>query len=99
MPVSTSHTLISPDLPLPPLTIRPPQQAAAAAQARAYDAACTPDIYVFDGEQKIYYRGRLDGSRPGNDLPLTGADLRDALDRVLADRDPGDLRPEHLRGL
>ncbi|MCB0635778.1 MAG: thioredoxin family protein [Lewinella sp.] len=52
--------------------------------ARAYDAACTPDIYVFDGERRLFYRGRLDGSRPGNDLPLTGADLRDALDRILA---------------
>jgi peroxiredoxin len=58
--------------------------------ARAYDAACTPDIYVFDGNDELYYRGRLDGSRPGNDLPLTGADLRDALDRVLA----GEPAPE-----
>ena len=52
--------------------------------ARAYDAACTPDIYVFDGAGKLYYRGRLDGSRPGNDLPLTGQDLRAALDGLLA---------------
>ena len=54
------------------------------AVARAYDAACTPDIYVFDGALTLVYRGRLDGSRPGNDLPLTGADLRAALDAVLA---------------
>lgn len=52
--------------------------------AKAYDAACTPDLYVFDGEQNLYYRGRLDGSRPGNDTPLTGADLRQALDDMLA---------------
>ena len=52
--------------------------------ARAYDAACTPDIYVFDGDDKLYYRGRLDGSRPKNDVPLTGSDLRAALDAALA---------------
>lgn len=52
--------------------------------AKAYDAACTPDIYVFDANGKLYYRGRLDGSRPKNDTPLTGADLRQALDRLLA---------------
>ncbi|MEL6973652.1 MAG: thioredoxin family protein [Bacteroidota bacterium] len=54
--------------------------------ARAYDAACTPDLYVFDGDQKLYYRGRLDGSRPGNNAPLTGADLRQAIDDMLAGR-------------
>lgn len=58
--------------------------------ARAYDAACTPDIYVFDGEQKLYYRGRLDGSRSNNDIPLTGTDLRAALDALLQ----GKPRPE-----
>lgn len=52
--------------------------------ARAYDAACTPDFYVFDGELKLVYRGRLDGSRPGNQVPLTGEDLRAALDATLA---------------
>ena len=51
--------------------------------ARAYDAACTPDFYVFDGNLALAYRGRLDGSRPGNDLNLTGDDLRAALDAVL----------------
>jgi thiol-disulfide isomerase/thioredoxin len=51
--------------------------------AKAYDAACTPDFYVFDGNLKLAYRGRIDGSRPKNDLPLTGADLRAALDAVL----------------
>jgi hypothetical protein len=51
--------------------------------AKAYDAACTPDFYVFDSEQKLVYRGRLDASRPGNSNALTGEDLRAALDTVL----------------
>ncbi|MDX1684428.1 MAG: thioredoxin family protein [Saprospiraceae bacterium] len=54
--------------------------------ARAYDAACTPDFYLFDEDDKLIYRGRLDGSRPNNDEPLTGKDLRDALDRLLDGR-------------
>lgn len=52
--------------------------------ARAYQAACTPDFYVFDSGLKLVYRGRLDGSTPGNDLPLTGEDLRAALDAILS---------------
>ena len=52
--------------------------------ARAFDAACTPDFYVFDGDLKLVYRGRLDDSRPKNTIPLTGKDLRDALDAVLS---------------
>lgn len=51
--------------------------------AKAYDAACTPDFYVFDRDRRLYYRGRIDGARPKNDLPLTGEDLRNALDRLL----------------
>ena len=51
--------------------------------AKAYDAACTPDFYVFDGEMKLTYRGRLDGSRPGNSQQLTGEDLRNAIDMTL----------------
>lgn len=51
--------------------------------AKAYDAACTPDFYVFDAALKLVYRGRLDGARPKNDLPLSGEDLRAALDAVL----------------
>jgi len=51
--------------------------------AKAYDAACTPDIYLFDADLKLYYRGRLDGSRPGNDVPLTGEDIREALDLLI----------------
>ncbi len=52
--------------------------------AKAYDAACTPDFYVFDENLMLVYRGRIDGARPKNDLPLTGEDLRAALDAVLA---------------
>ncbi|NNF22304.1 MAG: thioredoxin family protein [Saprospiraceae bacterium] len=51
--------------------------------AKNYDAACTPDFYIFDAADKLVYRGRLDGSRPGNDIPLSGSDLRNALDAVL----------------
>lgn len=51
--------------------------------AKAYDAACTPDFYVFDGDLKLAYRGRLDAARPNTDIPVTGADLRAALDAVL----------------
>ena len=56
--------------------------------ARAYQAACTPDFYVFDGDMTCVYRGRLDGATPGNDVPVTGEDLRAALDCVLAGRKP-----------
>lgn len=51
--------------------------------ARAYMAACTPDIYVFDEEDDCFYRGRLDGATPGNGQPNDGQDLRNALDRLL----------------
>ncbi len=54
--------------------------------AKAYDAACTPDFYVFDGDLRLVYRGRLDESRPKTDIPLTGKDLRAALDAILAGR-------------
>jgi len=51
--------------------------------AKSYDAACTPDIYLFDQDDALYYRGRLDGSRPGNDVALTGEDIRGALYMLL----------------
>src|SRR5262249_19014380 len=54
--------------------------------ALAYQAACTPDLFVFDGKQRLVYRGQLDDSRPKNNLPVTGRDLRAALDAVLAGR-------------
>ncbi len=52
--------------------------------AKAYTAACTPDFFLFDAQRKLVYRGQLDDSRPGNNLPVTGRDLRVALDAVLA---------------
>jgi peroxiredoxin len=52
--------------------------------AKAYEAACTPDFYVFDGDRRLVYRGQLDGSRPDNGVPVDGADLRGALDAALA---------------
>lgn len=52
--------------------------------AKAYRAACTPDFFLFDAGRKLVYRGQFDGSRPGNNLPVTGADLRAAADAALA---------------
>ncbi|MBS1995621.1 MAG: thioredoxin family protein [Cyanobacteria bacterium SZAS LIN-2] len=52
--------------------------------AKAYKAACTPDFFLFDADFKLVYRGQLDASRPGNQEPVTGKDLRDAIDAVLA---------------
>lgn len=52
--------------------------------AKAYRAACTPDFFVFDSAHKLVYRGQLDDSRPGNDRPVTGRDLRGAMEAVLA---------------
>ncbi len=54
------------------------------AVAKAYRAACTPDLYLFDRERKLVYRGQFDESRPGNGAPVTGKDLRAALEAVLA---------------
>jgi len=56
------------------------------AVAKAYFAACTPDISVFDADLKCVYRGQLDGSRPGNDIPVTGSDLRAVLDHIVVGR-------------
>ena len=52
--------------------------------AKAYRATCTPDFYLFDGARQLAYRGQLDDSRPGNNKPVTGRDLRAAIDAVLA---------------
>jgi peroxiredoxin len=54
------------------------------AAAKAYRAACTPDIYLFDKNRRLVYRGQFDDSRPGNGIPVTGKDLRAALDAALA---------------
>jgi peroxiredoxin len=58
------------------------------AAAKAYRAACTPDFFVFDKERKLAYRGQMDSSRPDSGIPVTGQDLRAALDAVLAGRNP-----------
>jgi len=52
--------------------------------AKSYDAACTPDFYIFDQDLKCVYRGQLDDSRPGNNIPVTGTDLRIALESLLS---------------
>jgi len=51
--------------------------------AKAYQAACTPDFYIFNSEMRLVYRGQLDDSRPGNNIPVTGKDMRAALDSIL----------------
>jgi peroxiredoxin len=62
--------------------------------ARAYQAACTPDFFLFDANLKLVYRGQFDSSRPGSGVPVTGEDLRAAIDRVLAGTAvPTDQRP------
>lgn len=60
------------------------------AVAKAYDAACTPDFYLFDQDRKLIYRGQMDQSRPGNNIPVTGADLRAAMDTALAGKSVSD---------
>ncbi|MFT4556369.1 MAG: hypothetical protein ACI92S_001712, partial [Planctomycetaceae bacterium] len=52
--------------------------------AKAYKAACTPDFFLFDSDMTLAYRGQFDDSRPGNGIPVSGADLRAACDQVLA---------------
>lgn len=54
--------------------------------AKAYTASCTPDFFLFDASRRLVYRGQLDDSRPGSNVPVTGRDLRQALDNVLAGR-------------
>ena len=64
------------------------------AVAHAYNAACTPDPYLFDANFKLVYRGQYDDSRPGNGIPVTGKDLRAAIDLVLAGKPvPADQKP------
>ena len=62
--------------------------------AKAYTAACTPDFFLFDADLKLAYRGQLDDSRPSNDKPVTGEDLRAAIDTVLSGKPvTGDQKP------
>ncbi len=64
--------------------------------AQAYHAACTPDFFLFDGSRKLVYRGQMDDSRPGSNKPVTGSDLRAALDAVLAGRPTPDVQKPSL---
>ncbi len=54
--------------------------------AKAYDAACTPDFFLFDNQNRLVYRGQLDDSRPGNGIPVSGTDLRAAIDSIIYNR-------------
>ena len=56
------------------------------AVAKAYDAACTPDFYLFNADSHLVYRGQLDDSRPGNGIPVTGKDLMNAMDNLLSNK-------------
>ena len=58
--------------------------------AKAYTAACTPDLFLFDGDMKLAYRGQMDDSRPDSGIPANGADIRDALDALLAGNRPSE---------
>jgi len=58
------------------------------AVARAFDAACTPDLYIFDAHSELAYRGQFDGARPGNDVPVTGRDARAAIDALVSGQAP-----------
>ena len=64
--------------------------------AKAYRAACTPDFFLFDRGRRLVYRGQFDASRPGNGIPVTGKDIRAALDAVLAGRPPSTLQSPSL---
>ena len=62
--------------------------------AKSFDAACTPDFFVYNKDMKLVYRGQFDSARPGNDVPVTGADLKVALDAVIANQAvPNDQKP------
>jgi len=60
--------------------------------AKSYKAMCTPDFYLFDAQHKLFYRGRFDSSRPEQDTPVNGSDLRAALERLLAGQEPPELQ-------
>lgn len=64
--------------------------------AKAYQAACTPDFYLFDNLDKLFYRGQLDDSRPGNGIPLSGSDLRGAIDALIYNRSLKELQKPSL---
>lgn len=62
--------------------------------AKAYEAACTPDFFIYDKDLRLVYRGQLDDSRPGNEIPVTGSDIRRALDALIRNQEvPTDQKP------
>lgn len=60
--------------------------------AKAFDAACTPDFYLFDNQDKLFYRGQMDDSRPANGIPLSGSDLRSAIDALIYNRSLNEIQ-------
>lgn len=64
--------------------------------ARSFDAACTPDFYLFDSQDKLFYRGQLDDSRPGNGIPLSGSNLRNAIDALVYNRSLPEIQKPSL---
>jgi peroxiredoxin len=64
--------------------------------AKAYQAACTPDFFLFDADRRLVYRGQLDDSRPGNEVPVSGEDLREALDKLLGGKPISDQQRPSL---
>ncbi|HEU4495959.1 MAG TPA: thioredoxin family protein, partial [Flavobacterium sp.] len=64
--------------------------------AKLFDAACTPDFYLFDAGDRLFYRGQLDDSRPGNEIPLSGSDLRNAIDALVYNRSLPEIQKPSL---
>ncbi len=64
--------------------------------AKAYQAACTPDFFMFDAEHNLYYRGQFDDARPNTDIPVTGKDMKNAADRLLAGKDAPEAQKASL---
>jgi hypothetical protein len=64
--------------------------------AKAYRAACTPDFFLFDGSRRLYYRGQFDDARPGNGIEVTGNDLKNAVDHLLAGGPPPEVQKPSL---
>lgn len=60
--------------------------------AKSFDAACTPDFYLFDNQDRLFYRGQLDDSRPNNGIPLSGSDLRNAIDALIYNRSLNEIQ-------
>jgi len=60
--------------------------------AKAFDAACTPEFYLFDNQDRLFYRGQLDDSRPNNGIPLSGSDLRNAIDALIYNRSLNEIQ-------